>query len=111
MKANFRFIANNKMKAGFCFIDSTRRDRLPRAVATSSSRSALRRDLISAQRNQRRSDPVRTLARLADFLVLGPGCFHFHSRKRQLATTESAAHATEKEFSFPRFVRVFLLGK
>jgi hypothetical protein len=34
MKAHFRFIGNNKMKADFCFIESAKRCRAARAVAT-----------------------------------------------------------------------------
>jgi len=34
MKAHFRFIDNNKMKVAFCFIESAKWCRAPRAVAT-----------------------------------------------------------------------------
>jgi hypothetical protein len=81
MKAHFRFIGNNKMKSDFCFIDICKTVPCPRAVATCCSRPALRRDLISADRNQRRSHPVRTLARLAEFPRVRPRLFSFSFQK------------------------------
>jgi hypothetical protein len=68
MKAHFRFIGNNKMKADFCFIESAKWCRAPRAVATywskrlvfrpSRIRSALRRiaQFCSEKFSDRRKD-------------------------------------------------------
>jgi hypothetical protein len=110
MKAHFRFIRNNKMKASFCFIESARRCRPPCAVATCWSRPALCRDLISAHRISAEVILLEHLRDWPNFLVFSPGCLHFHCRKRWLATIESAELATEKEFSFLALLASFSLA-